>query len=71
MRRRRKVAAKSGKPACPFTVLYWNFLDKHERELATNPRTALMAKNVARLDAEGRARLRAEAQSLLARVDTL
>ncbi len=66
-----KAGAKSGKPACPFTVLYWNFLDKHERELAANPRTMLMAKSVARLDAESRARLRAEAQSLLARVDTL
>ena len=66
-----KDVAKTGKPACPFTVLYWNFLDKHEAELAANPRTALMAKNVARLSSDNRARLRADAQALLERVDEL
>ena len=66
-----KDAARSGKPTCPFTVLYWNFLDRHEALLAANPRTALMAKNVARLGDEARAALRAEATALLERVDTL
>ena len=66
-----KDMAKTGKPACPFTALYWNFLDKHEAELAANPRTALMAKNVARLSADERERVRQDAQALLARVDSL
>ena len=66
-----KDVARSGKPACPYTMLYWNFLDRHEAMLAANPRTALMAKNVARLSAEARATIRADAADLLARVDTL
>ena len=66
-----KDAAKSGKPTCPFTVLYWNFLDRHEAALAANPRTALMAKSVARRSAEERSALRDEAQAVLGRLDTL
>ncbi|KNZ31759.1 MAG: deoxyribodipyrimidine photolyase [Methylibium sp. NZG] len=66
-----KDAAKAGKPTCPFTVLYWNFLLKHEAELAGNPRTALMAKNAGRLGAEEREAVSAEAQSVLGRLDEL
>jgi deoxyribodipyrimidine photolyase-related protein len=66
-----KDVAKTGKPSCPFTVLYWNFLDKHEVMLAANPRTALMAKNVTRLGLADREQLRKSAQVLLERIDTL
>jgi len=52
-------------------VLYWNFLLKHEAELAANPRTALMPKNAARLADEERAALRNEAKGVLARLDEL
>ena len=66
-----KDAAKRGKPTCPYTVLYWNFLDRHEAVLAANPRTALMAKNVARLSAEARSALRVEAQAVFDQLDSL
>jgi deoxyribodipyrimidine photolyase-related protein len=66
-----KEAAAKGKPTCPYTVLYWNFLDKHEATLAANPRTALMAKNVARLSVPQRAELRGAAADLLERLDEL
>jgi deoxyribodipyrimidine photolyase-related protein len=66
-----KHAAKSHKPTCPFTVLYWNFLIKHEPELAANPRTALMARNATRLGPAERATLQTQAQTLLARLDEL
>ncbi len=66
-----KDAAKSGKPTCPFTVLYWNFLLQHQTELAANPRTVLMAKNAAHLSTTDRDRWRAEAEALLGRLDTL
>ncbi len=66
-----KDAAKTGKPTCPFTVLYWNFLFKHAAALAGNPRTALMAKNAARFGAQERANLVAAAQTLLGGLETL
>jgi deoxyribodipyrimidine photolyase-related protein len=66
-----KDAAAKGQPTCPFTVLYWNFLDKHEAALAANPRTALMAKNMARLDATQRSELRRAAAALLDDLDAL
>ncbi len=61
-------AVKTGPRACPFTVLYWSFLDRHERELTANPRTALMTRNVRRLKAGERAAIRATADSLLATI---
>jgi deoxyribodipyrimidine photolyase-related protein len=66
-----KESAKSGKPHCPFTALYWNFLLKHEAELAANPRTALMVRNAARLDVPQREAIRAEALDLMSRLDQL
>jgi deoxyribodipyrimidine photolyase-related protein len=44
-------AQRSGDDACPFTTLYWDFLMRHEKMLAKNPRMALQVKNVARLTA--------------------
>ena len=42
-------AQRSGDSACPFTTLYWDFLMRHEKLLAKNPRMALQVKNVVRL----------------------
>jgi deoxyribodipyrimidine photolyase-related protein len=56
---------RTGPRACPFTTLYWNFLDRHEAELASQPRTLLMARNVARLDESERAAIREAARHIL------
>jgi deoxyribodipyrimidine photolyase-related protein len=67
----RASAAKTLRPLCPFTVLYWAFLDHHETALAANPRTGLMAKSVARLAPEAREKIRADADELLSRIESL
>jgi deoxyribodipyrimidine photolyase-related protein len=62
---------RTGAQACPVTVLFWNFLDTHERSLAGNPRTMMMAKNVQRLAADERAAVRAQAAQILDHLDRL
>jgi deoxyribodipyrimidine photolyase-related protein len=62
---------RTGPRACPMTTLYWGFLDAHEAELAGNPRTALMARNVSRMSAEERAAIRDWADRLLGDLDRL
>lgn len=62
---------KTGPRACPVTALYWNFLCKHEAQLLANPRTALMAKNVARLSANDRDAIQAHATNVLNGQDEL
>ncbi len=62
---------RSGSGACPFTTLYWNFIAQHERELARNPRTVLMARNLSRLPAGERGEIRRTAQRMLDDLDAL
>jgi len=66
-----RPAQRSGERACPITVLYWNFLDTHEKTLAANPRTVLMARNIARLTEEERGAIRTSAHALLDNLDAL
>ena len=62
---------RHGEDACPMTVLYWNFVDKREKALAANMRTALMTSNLARLTATEREAIRADAATRLNALDTL
>ena len=52
---------RTGKDACPFNFLYWDFLARHRDAFAANPRMALAVKNLDRLDEEERRRVRAQA----------
>lgn len=45
-----KVAETVTDKACPFNALYWDFLMRHEAELAGNPRMGMMYRNVERMD---------------------
>lgn len=56
-------AQSIGPKACPFTTLYWDFLARHEDLLQQNPRMAMQLKNLARLDANARARIAAQASA--------
>ena len=60
-----------GARACPMTTLYWNFLDKHEETFSSNPRTALMVKNLQRMTPELRAGVRDRAKEMLADLNSL
>jgi deoxyribodipyrimidine photolyase-related protein len=62
---------RTGDKACPLTTLYWNFLDGHEASFAINPRTALMVKNLHRMDAQERENVRERARQMLANLDIL
>lgn len=59
---------RTGERACPYTLLYWDFLLRHEAMLAKNPRTALQAKNVARLAAAERGAIIEQAHALRERL---
>jgi deoxyribodipyrimidine photolyase-related protein len=52
----------TGDKACPFTTLYWDFLQRHESILRSNPRMGLQVKNLARLDTQQRAAIRRQAE---------
>ncbi len=64
-------ATRTGPRACPMTTLYWNFLDRHETALAANPRTVLMTNHLQRMAPQERQQLRAQAQDMLAGLDSL
>lgn len=66
-----KPDVKSGPGACPMTTLYWKFLDKHERTFASNPRTALMVRNLQRLNVAERSDIRTDGERMLANLDAL
>ncbi|MDE2121653.1 MAG: cryptochrome/photolyase family protein, partial [Betaproteobacteria bacterium] len=41
---------RSGPRACPYTVLYWDFVQRHRDLLAANPRTVMQVRNLQRMD---------------------
>ncbi len=63
------VKEKSGPKACPFNLLYWDFLNRHRDRFAANPRMAQMYRTWDKMDAGHRAAVLADAQIFLARLD--
>ena len=47
-------AESIGETACPFTTLYWDYLNKHSDQLAKNPRMLMQLKNLNRLSADAK-----------------
>ncbi len=56
-------AQSTGPTACPFTTLYWDYLDKHADTLAKNPRMLMQLKNLNRLSDADRDAIRQQAQN--------
>lgn len=50
---------RTGEDACPFTTLYWDFLDRHRAEFASNPRMAQQVRGLDRLSDLDELRVRA------------
>ncbi len=59
------VGEKLGPKACPFNILYWDFLMRNEASLKSNPRMAMPYRTLARMDENRKARIRAEATAFL------
>ena len=57
-----------GELACPFTTLYWDFLARHRQRFGRHPRTALMWRNLERLEPRRLAAIRAQADALRSRL---
>jgi len=54
-------ALSTGPNACPYTTLYWDFLDRHEGRFRDHPRMALQVRNLDRLSAAQRLAIREQA----------
>jgi deoxyribodipyrimidine photolyase-related protein len=54
----------TGDDACPFTTLFWDFLARHQERFRHHPRTALMWRNLTRLEPARIAEIRAQATTL-------
>ncbi len=66
-----KPGDRTGETACPMTVMYWDFVARHTKMLEANPRTVMMARNLARMDPADVKALRATAQRMRERPDLL
>jgi deoxyribodipyrimidine photolyase-related protein len=56
----------TGPKACPFTTLYWDFLDRHEDRFAPNMRMKMQVNNLRRKDDAQRREIRKAAEALRA-----
>lgn len=54
----------TGDDACPFTTLYWDFLERHKDRFAANARMKYQYLNLARKNSGERAMIRARAEAL-------
>ena len=58
-------ATRTGEDACPFTTLYWDFLDRHRDTLAANPRMSLQVRNLERISETEQEAIRQQARHLI------
>ncbi|KJZ18338.1 cryptochrome/photolyase family protein [Loktanella sp. S4079] len=64
-----RVQDKTGADACPFNLLYWDFLNRHSVRFAGNPRMGNIYRVWERFSADKQAMILSEAADFLARLD--
>jgi deoxyribodipyrimidine photolyase-related protein len=64
-----RVKDKTGPQACPFNLLYWDFLIRHRERFQGNPRMAQMYRTWDKMDEARRATVLREAAGFLARLE--
>ena len=62
------LAKRSGEDACPFNVMYWDFLIRHRDRFAKNQRMAMILKNVDRMNDRERVQITVSAGSIRTRL---
>jgi deoxyribodipyrimidine photolyase-related protein len=60
----RPAGERPDQAPCPFTPLYWDFLDRNRERLASNWRMRLQYRNLERLDGGELREIRAQAAAL-------
>jgi len=58
-----KPSETNGTKACPMTLLYWDFLNKHEEKFKNNPRMSMQLKNLGRKTRDERRNIEASAEA--------
>ena len=64
-----RLKAGEGERACPFNLLYWDFVGRHAARFRDNPRMAQIVRSWERMSSDRQATIRAEAVAFLARLD--
>jgi deoxyribodipyrimidine photolyase-related protein len=59
------VESKTGAKACPFNILYWNFLIENQAVLGGNPRTAMPYRTLEKMSADKKRIIMAESKAFL------
>lgn len=65
---RYKVSQRTGEDACPFNLLYWDFLAQHRERFAHHPRMRMMTKHLDTMPAGELVQIRREAAAFRASV---